>query len=301
MLLKFALSLLTFLTLVLGQTNLSGSIGGMTLTRDGNPFVVSKDIVITAGKQVTIREGCIILFEPFTGIVVDGSLAVEGTAENPVVFTSVNDTTYGTQREKGPEPFDWNGIHLKQRARDVQLSHFILTYSVYGIKSQIEDVVIDHGTFDNNGQYHFTVNDVIKPVTEELPYSYNERGMADVPALESPKSTTAWRRPVSIAAILLGAGGGGFCGYSLYREREFRALYDNNENSPDEFDSYSEKQQTWRNYAVAAGSAGGTLLIAGAALFVYDYLTGKHPAVSVIPRFGRESGLCMVIPLHICR
>lgn len=292
------LLLLVAAVTVSGQTNLSGSIGGMILTREGNPFVVSEDIVIPAGKKVTMREGCVILFQPFTGVVVDGSLVVEGTAERPVVFTSVNDTVYGTGRDKKPEPFDWNGIHLKQRARNVRFSHFVLTYSVYGIKSQIDDVVLSRGVFANNGQYHFTVNDVIEPVVEYLPYSYNNEPGSDTLQSKPGRAAGGWRRPLSIAVMAAGlACGGGGAGYSYYRERGFRTLYYNDENSPAEFDQYYEGRQRWRNYAVIAGSAGGALLVAGVALFVYDYLTGKQIAVSVVPFFGSESGFCISIPV----
>lgn len=277
---------------------LSGSLGGMILTPEGNPYLVREDIVIPSGKKTTIREGCIILFQPYTGIIVNGSLVVEGTAVNPVVFTSVNDTVYGTQKGKNPEPFDWNGILLEQRARNVRLSHFILTYSVYGIKSQIDDVIILQGIFANNGQYHFTIRDVIKPLTEALPYSYNDTTLTDFQTSQSGRSTLRWRRPLSIAVMAISvAGGAGGVGYSYIREREFRTKYYNDENSSNEFDRYHDDQQKWRNFAIIAGSAGGTFLVAGAVLFTVDHLTGKSATVAVVPRFGRENGISLTIPL----
>jgi hypothetical protein len=37
-----------------------------------------------------------------------------------------------------------------------------------------EGLTITNGTFKNNGQFHFTVNDNIKPVADDIPYSYGK-------------------------------------------------------------------------------------------------------------------------------
>jgi hypothetical protein len=116
--------------------------------------------------------------------------------------------------------------------------------------------------------------------------------------LRTGHAGVAWRRPLSMAAVALGiAGGGGGVGYACFREREFHALYYDDENTPGEFDYYHERQQTWRNYAVIAGTAGGTVFLAGVVLLVADHLTEKRAAVAVVPRLGRESGFCVTIPL----
>jgi hypothetical protein len=55
---------------------------------------------------------CAFLFKPFTGMIVDGSLKAEGTLQNPVVFTTVNDGKYNPNSRQLPNPFDWNGIQV---------------------------------------------------------------------------------------------------------------------------------------------------------------------------------------------
>jgi hypothetical protein len=154
------------------QTNISGNIGGMTLERGGNPFIVSENVTIPAGKSVIILDSCIFLFKPFTGIIIEGTLDVKGTLENPVVFTSINNPAYNKNAPQTPDPFDWNGIIVETKAKKLKMTNFNLSYSVYGIKSKRDDIIISAGTFSNNGQFHFTIHDEIQPVSDNIPYNY---------------------------------------------------------------------------------------------------------------------------------
>jgi hypothetical protein len=157
------------------QTTLSGNIAGTTFEQSGNPFIITDNLTIPEGKTVTIKEGCVFLFKPFTGMNVEGSLKVDGTLENPVVFSTVNDGKYNPKAEQLPNPFDWNGILISAKANQISLSNFIVAYTVYGIKSMKQDFTISNGTFVQNGQFHLTVNESIKPVNDGIPYSYGTK------------------------------------------------------------------------------------------------------------------------------
>lgn len=167
------------LLLVLGvlsiqaETRLSGDIRMASLDVSGNPYVVDKDISVPAGKRLTIKEGCVFLFNGFTGLAVFGDLAVEGSNDKPVIFTSVNDGDYNPKSTQLPNPFDWNGIIITRESGSVHMQNFQLRYSVYGIKSQNTVMTIQNGVFRQNGQFHFTIADKIQYVQDNIPYSYN--------------------------------------------------------------------------------------------------------------------------------
>lgn len=222
------------------RTELSGTIAGRTFTTDGNPHIVTDNLTVGAGGKTIIEEGCVFLFKPFTGLVVDGSLRVEGTLENPVVFTTIHDSAYGGTAEQLPNPFDWNGILITPNATDVKLSNFVLAYSVYGVKSQKETFVINNGTFRQNGQFHVTVSDKIKPVVDGMPYTYNAATVvppeAEPPETVQPQAVQPAVAPLRrgkagkvLPIMLIGAGAiaGGLTAFPLSSWAETSEAYEN--------------------------------------------------------------------------
>lgn len=158
-------------------TTLSGLPAGTTeLTLSNSPYIIEKDLVIDAGRNLVIQEGCNLFFKQFTGIIVHGNLTVNGSDEHPVLFSSLNDTLSPLRTAELPNPFDWNGIFISPQANCIKLSNFILKFSVYGIKSQKESIIIKNGFFKNNGQYHGTINDKVEPVSDAIPFRWG-RGM----------------------------------------------------------------------------------------------------------------------------
>ena len=165
--------LVIFSMSLIAETHITGDITGMTFESGGNPYIIEQDILIPEGNKAIIKEGCVFLFKPFTGLTVHGHIIVEGTQENPVVFSSFNDGEYNTTSEQLPNPFDWNGILISRESGTVTFKHFSLRFSVYGIKSQNSNIQIDNGIFRQNGQFHFTINDKIQFVQDNIAYSYN--------------------------------------------------------------------------------------------------------------------------------
>jgi len=170
----FILALITC-SFLNAETELGGKIGGVTLDSTGNPYLVAQNIIIPLGKTLTINEGCVFLFKPFTGIIVDGSINVNGTKVHPVVFTTENDAKYNYNSNQSANPFDWNGIHITDKANQISLRNFLISYSVFGLKCQTENISIENGVFFQNGQFHFTINEKIQQVREGFPFSYNVR------------------------------------------------------------------------------------------------------------------------------
>jgi hypothetical protein len=169
-----AILVLCITTCLYAQTRISGDISKTAFDRSGNPFIVEKDITVPPGAKVAITEGCVFLFNPFTGLSVQGRLTVAGTTAAPVVFTSVNDNDVNPTARQLANPFDWNGILISRESSGATLTNFALRYSVYGIKAQTQDIAIQNGVFRQNGQFHFTVNDKIEYVQDNIPYSYGD-------------------------------------------------------------------------------------------------------------------------------
>lgn len=166
---------------VFAETHLSENIGGQTLNSAGSPYIVESDLTIPVNTQAVIKPGTVVLFKSFTGINIYGSLLVEGTKDNPIVFTSINDANYNEKAEQLPNSFDWNGIYVNEKAGDIKFRNFKLMYSVFGIKSQKDDITLQNGFFKQNGQFHFTIKDNIHYVQDNISYSYNaEKDMADI-------------------------------------------------------------------------------------------------------------------------
>jgi hypothetical protein len=169
---KLLCSLAVIFCSIPAETLISGNISGITFDVAKNPYIVEKDIIVPKGTNVSIPEGIVFLFHPFTGFQVFGRVAVQGSDTKMVIFTSLNDNVFNAKAEQLPNPFDWNGIFVSKDAEGAFLNNFALKYSVYGIKSQCQNIIIQNAVFQQNGQFNFTVNEQIKLVVEGMPFSY---------------------------------------------------------------------------------------------------------------------------------
>lgn len=154
------------------QTHLKGEIGVRVFEPSYNPHIVEEPITITEGSTVTIKKGTIFLFKNYTGLKVAGNLIIEGTESEPVIFTSINDKEFNPDATLLPNAFDWNGIAITTESGTVELHHFKLSYSVYGIKSKNDNILINQGLFSNNGQCDVVINDELQIVLQDEPFTY---------------------------------------------------------------------------------------------------------------------------------
>lgn len=182
---KTLLLICTSILYTFGETHLSGDISGKTFDMNGNPYIVEQDITVPEGKKLILKEGCVFLFKPFTGLAVYGSISVEGSKTRPVVFSSINDNEYNAKSQQLPNPFDWNGVLIAKETMNASFKNFYLRYSVYGLKSQFSRITVQDGTFRQNGQFHFTINDKIEFVQDNVPYSYTS--VSQAPTTEQSK------------------------------------------------------------------------------------------------------------------
>ncbi len=176
-------------------THLSDDIGGKIFEPSGNPFIVDQDVVIPQNTQTVMKAGCVFLFKSFTGINIFGSMLVEGTVEKPVVFSSINDANHNPEASQLPNAFDWNGIYVAEGSGDIKLRNFKLKYSVFGIKSKKDEITIQNGNFKQNGQFHFTINDNIHYVQDNISYSYNVEKKVEPVTTQSAQPTDTEKKP----------------------------------------------------------------------------------------------------------
>lgn len=153
-------------------TTIGGEIGNTVLEESAGPYVVEKDLVVAQGATLSIQPGAVLLFKPFTGVRVEGSLVVEGSAQKPAVFTSVNDNRFGPATGQLPNPFDWNGITLGTHCTGARLRNLHVLYGVYGINAQTANVLVEDCVFSQNGQFNLKVVDKLEYALDNTPYSY---------------------------------------------------------------------------------------------------------------------------------
>lgn len=300
---------------VFAEVKLSGNIEDMTLLMDQNPYVITDDVVVPPGKKLIITPGCIILFKPFTGISVSGSLLVQGDPEKPVIFTSENDNKFNHASPQFPNPFDWNGILINQNASEALLNNFIVKYSVYGVKSYKGDIIIENGVFSNNGQSNLTIKETMKNVADGIPYSYQQEPSINIsfkmqdtdsqkvtqqiekkvqPA-EKPKKQRqpdAWRKPVALGAM----GAGGLClllsGYYMIKAFDYNHQYNNTYGTEMELNKVRRKSSS--TYSTVSFIP--ALLFAGGGITLYLWDKKQERKVSIIPLTGDKNGIaCNVV------
>ena len=124
------------------------------LATSGNAVSGADSLVIDPG--VTIKTAPELVNDN-TQFIIDGKLIAEGTDENPIVFTSLFDHTYGgniahADDESTPSKGNWGGLHLRNNgSSDTRLSHVYIRYGRYNLEmgtsssSQVEYTDI----FDN--------------------------------------------------------------------------------------------------------------------------------------------------------
>jgi hypothetical protein len=292
------------------DVKLSGNVDNMTLVMDENPYVITDDVVVPAGKRLVITRGCIILFKPFTGISVSGSLLVQGDPEKPVVFTSENDNKFNHASPQFPNPFDWNGILVNQSASEAIMNNFIVKYSVYGVKSYKGDIIIENGVFSNNGQSNLTIKETMKNVADGIPYSYQEEPSINisfklaesdsqkvaaqpetkVQPVEKPKKQwklSEFRKPAAIGAM----GVGGLClvssGYYMFNAFDYQNKYLNS--SGTEMELNKKRRKSSSTYSTVCFVS--TLLFAGGGVTLYYWDKKQENKVSIIPLTGDKNGI----------
>jgi hypothetical protein len=135
------------------------------------PYFVTADIYVPSGKTMIIEPGCVLLFNNFTGLHVEGKLVAEGTKDRPIVFSSAFDKEYNAHTAMHANPYDWDGIYIHEGGIGTSLSNCKINYSVYGISSLTKYIMVANAVFHDNGRSDLTIEGIKQAVTAK-PYSF---------------------------------------------------------------------------------------------------------------------------------
>jgi hypothetical protein len=270
-------------------TELSGTVDSMTISAEGNPFLVKGTLTIPHGGRLVVKKGCQLFFRPSTGLIVEGSIAIEGTSDEPVIFTSNNDSFSPEKTDQKANPFDWNGIVVTERTKSVVVRHFFIKYSIYGIESHNPNMVLDNGIFIGNGQFNCTVGNRILPIVENIAYSYKNEKLVNAPRRINLDMTNLLL-PSAKAATAVGVAAFGLMAYYLHQKGEYADLYHAAITQAGRRDYY-ERQKTPARNAILCGITGGLWLSAGGTLFALDHRRKNQKTLSLRPVVGEENGI----------
>ncbi len=291
------------------QTHLSGTLQEMELTSEMSPYFIENELTVPEEVTLTIKAGAVLLFKSFTGINIYGNLIVEGTDEQPVVFTSINDATYYKKTDQLPNSFDWNGLYVDETAGAIKLRNFKLMYSVYGIKSQKDDIIIQNGTFKQNGQFHFTINDNIHYVQDNLSYSYRSKEVpkksSPAPALaekeKEPKPQKAKKEKrkkkkrsraqiiTAISSAVIGVGCGAGSAYFWSAKTDYHEKY-LAANDQVQINKYHEQENTAFTRAGLLTGTSGVFVPAAVFLFLFQPPAKKQAQIFIRPSIAKSGG-----------
>ena len=186
----FSFSLLLFYQNVFAQTDINSDIisTDTVWTKAAGPYVIYQTPTIEVGATLTIEPGTIIKSDLLEGVDVYGRLVTDGTAGDPVYFTSLYDDSVGgdTDGDGGlitPNSGDWEGINLFDGG-SLEIKNSKIDYAYIGIDSEY-----GNGLFDSVSIFH----SVLAVYLYESTFNINNLNVDDVSfnALSFYSSSTA--------------------------------------------------------------------------------------------------------------
>jgi parallel beta-helix repeat protein len=125
-----------------GLTEVSGTISSNTTWTDSY-IHVSGDVTVNSGVTLEIDPGVFVFFDDDTRLTISGTLIAEGTAEDPIVFTS-----YSENPAKGA----WYSIRFEDSSVDASciLKYCDIKYAQYGIYCNRANPKIQNNSISNS-------------------------------------------------------------------------------------------------------------------------------------------------------
>jgi len=106
----------------------NGSIKSNTTWDNRLPYIIYKSLSIEEGATLQIQPGSKILFHRNATMNIKGTLSVNGTRKDSVVFASDR-----LEQLYAEEPGQWNGLHFYPQSKNNHIHHAIIKNAVVGI------------------------------------------------------------------------------------------------------------------------------------------------------------------------
>lgn len=137
--LVFALALLLILNTgnasAAGPTYVWQDITTDTTWDEANsPYIVNQSIAIDPGVTLTIDPNVTVMFDNGVWLTVSGALDAQGTADEPVTFTSNGSTVWGA----------WDGLYFDETSTGSVLDYVVIEYAYYAIYVYNSDVALSN-------------------------------------------------------------------------------------------------------------------------------------------------------------
>jgi uncharacterized repeat protein (TIGR01451 family) len=145
---------------------IEGTISGtVTYSNTGTfPFIINKEITVREDAELTIPPGTVMKFRTdawYEDLVVNGSLIAQGTAADPIIFTSLDDdahggVTRGNNVTSDPVAGDWGALVFNATSHDNVLEHTWIGYggsfvSLTAVELFTSDIIFQNNTIYKSG------------------------------------------------------------------------------------------------------------------------------------------------------
>ncbi len=97
-------------------------------------ILVTEDVIIPVGLQLTVEAGCNVNFRANAGLIVEGSLVVNGECGSPVVFRGHRHDYLTSSVPYTKVPDQWKGVWLKSGSQNNLFNHSVIRNASIGIQ-----------------------------------------------------------------------------------------------------------------------------------------------------------------------
>ena len=145
---------LQYVTLVAGGQNALHWRGVRVIDKDSTlqsrrPVVIYDSLYVSAGATLTVASGTKLYFHQHASMCVDGSLVVNGTLEEPVVFRGDRTGNLFDYLPYDNTPQQWGGVYLNGAGH--KLTYLDLHSSTFGIRAEDTDIELANCVIHNTG------------------------------------------------------------------------------------------------------------------------------------------------------
>ncbi|MCG6861176.1 MAG: DUF6531 domain-containing protein [Chromatiaceae bacterium] len=142
------------------STSINGTIySNTTWDLAGSPYVLSGEVSVAQDVVLTIDPDVVVKFDIGARLLVGGTLAADGTASAPIVFTSIADDSHGGDSNgdgdaSSPASGDWGYIAFEGGSANSVLNHALVSYGGGGNLHALQlsaPIAITNSTLSSNG------------------------------------------------------------------------------------------------------------------------------------------------------